>query len=147
MGIMMIEILVNSFINLERVDILIQCLPFRSMLCLSINSDHVLCSSVKFYSLIPRSTMLAKFIHRYFIVFMTIVNGPPLLPLSFLPGCFCIEWSLICSGSPPTREPASQSLAQRMWRTHASNGFGSFPDKAQSFTISAFSLGCSGKQI
>lgn len=36
MGIMMIEILVNSFINLESVDILIQCLPFRSTLCLSL---------------------------------------------------------------------------------------------------------------
>lgn len=48
---------------------------------LSINSDHALCFSVKFYSFIQISTMLAKFIHRYFIVFTTLVNGPPLLPL------------------------------------------------------------------
>lgn len=84
MGIL-IAISVNSFINLERVDILWhKVIPFRSMLCLSINSDHILCSSIKFYSFIQISTMLAKFIHRYFIVFMTIVNEPLLLPLSFL---------------------------------------------------------------
>lgn len=88
--------LVNDFTNLDRVDIWWhRVILFRILLCLSINSDHALCFSVKFYSFIQISTMLAKFIHRYFIVFTTLVNGPPLLPLSFLTDIFNIEWSLI----------------------------------------------------
>lgn len=76
---------------------------------LSINSDHGLCSSIKFYSFIQISVMLAKFIHRYFIVFMTIVNGPP-PPPTFISNCIFYYWMIFdfvasiihtTLGSPP----------------------------------------------